>query len=138
MITLITITWFGNLCWKPRWRNRIATKTCGVPQPVNLPLLQPDARQPRDNGLTTNDPAAPVIGSHLVPISDAATCELTRKFEKMLKVTAKAASIVRIVLIWKPTVCTSLIKVIRHVSFVEYLSPLCLLSSGYTRSFFFL
>lgn len=69
------------------------------------------------------------IGSHLVPNSDAVMHELTNKIKKKLKVTEKAVSIIRIVLMWKPTVCTSLIKVIRHVSFVGYLSPLCLLSS---------
>lgn len=77
----------------------------------------------------SSDPAATVIGSHLLPNSDLAMRELTNKIEKKLKVIAKAASIIWKVLMWKANVCMSLIKVIRQVSFVGYLSPLCLLSS---------
>lgn len=77
MISLITIMWcvlLGPFQSKYMWRT-----------PGNLPLLQPDARSPRDHGLTTNDPAAPVIGSHMVPSSDADTHELTKKLKRSSK-----------------------------------------------------
>lgn len=93
-------------------------KTCGEPESTCRHFsLRADQPQIMDSGSSCSS----LIGPPSVPISDASN--LAKNSVKSPKSLQKqpASS-------WKPTACMSWIKVVRHVSLVEYLSPLCLLS----------
>lgn len=90
---------------------------------VDLPPLQPESRSARDNGLWTQLLLSDWCSFEHFLISDASNlAKNSVKSPKSLQQQPASS--------WKPTACMSWIKVVRHVSFVEYLSPLCLLSQS--------